>query len=363
MKRIPLVQLGLGGVGRALVRQIVNNRSLHAARLRLRLEYVALTDRDGLIFDPQGVPDEKLLQIVEAKAQGARLQELEGGRSWTCDPELLEGINGESVIVVDVTASEATVPVLLEARRRDWGVVLANKLPLAGPYEVFEKLASSVKTRFETTVAAALPVISTLQTFLLATGDRVLNIRGCVSGTLNLICERLERGEKFSKIVADAKAHGHTEPDPREDLSGRDAARKALILARLLGHRLELSDVEVEPLYPLDWDSLTVEEFLERLSRLDERFSQLSREAQTQKLKPRYIIEVTGSSCRVGLQRLSPDSELLRPSGADSVVVFETERYRQSPLIVRGKGSGPELTASGVLGDILMVICAPALIS
>jgi len=324
--------------------------------LGLRLEYVALADRDGLLFDPQGIPDGKLEKIVEAKARGARLRGLEGGRPWACDPQWLEEIGDENAIVVDVTASEATVPLLLQARRRDWGVVLANKRPLAGSYDVFERLVSSVKTRFETTVAAALPVISTLQTFLLDTGDRVERIRGCVSGTLNLVCERLERGEKFSKIVKDAKAHGHTEPDPREDLSGRDAARKALILARLLGRRLELSDVEVEPLYPSEWDSLTVEEFLERLKQLDERYAQLSREARTKGLKLRYVIEVSERLCRVGLQKLSLGSELLRPSGADSVVIFETDRYYKSPLIVRGAGSGPELTASGVLADILMIV-------
>ena len=357
-RTIPLVQLGLGGVGRALVRQILQTRERHAQALGVRLEYVALADRDGLVLDPKGLSDDKLIQLVEAKGRGRGLRELEGGRPWAADPSLLEEIDAGSGIVVDVTASSETIPLLLQAVERGWGIVLANKLPLAGPYDVFQKLVSSRRTRFETTVAAALPIISTLQTFLLDTGDRVEKIRGCVSGTLNILCQRLERGERLSEIVRDARAHGHTEPDPREDLAGRDAARKALILARLLGYPLELDDVEVEGLYPAEWDALDVETFMERLQELDARYHELAEEARAQGRKLRYVIEVTEGRCRARLESLEPQDELLRPGIADSVVAFYTERYGDGPLIVRGRGSGPELTASGVLADLLMLLPA-----
>lgn len=363
-RTIPLVQLGLGGVGRALVRQILRTRGHHARALGVRWEYVALADRDGLVFDPEGIPDDTLTQIVEAKGRGAKLKALGEGRPWANDPALLDEVevsaHASEAIVVDVTASPETVPLLLRARERGWGVVLANKLPLAGPYDVFEALVTSRRTRFETTVAAALPVISTLRTFLLETGDRILSIRGCVSGTLNLVCERLERGGRFSEIVKDARAHGHTEPDPREDLSGRDAARKALILARLLGRSWELDEVEAEGLYPAEWDALGVEEFLERLPELDARYLQLAQEAREEGQTLRYTIEVSPGGCRTRLERLGPDDELVRPGVADSVVAFYTERYADGPLIVRGKGSGPELTASGVLADLLLLGLDPA---
>jgi homoserine dehydrogenase len=355
VRKIPIVQLGLGGVGQALVRQVVASRERHVKELSMHLEYAALTDRGGLVFDPKGIPDDKLMQLVDAKTRGAKLQELEEGRPWANDPALLDEIDASVAIVVDVTASDETIPLLLRAHERGWGIVLANKLPLAGPYDVFKALVASRKTRFETTVAAALPVISTLQAFLLDTGDRVKKIRGCVSGTLNIICQRLERGEKLSQIVADARTHGHTEPDPREDLAGRDAARKALIVARLLGYPLELRDVKVEPLYPAEWDSLSVEEFMEHLPELDARYRQLAQDARAQGQTLRYVIEVSQGRCRARLERLGPDDELLRPGVADSVVAFYTERYGDSALIVRGKGSGPELTASGVLADVLLV--------
>ena len=352
VREVPLVQLGVGGVGRALLRQILENRARHAEALGVRFLLLGLADRDGFLWEPEGLPDGELARIVEAKAQGGRLRELGRGRAGPLEPERLEEIEGTG-IVVDVTASEGTLPLLLRARGRGWGIVLANKLPLTASYEAFRSLASGGRTRFETTVAAALPVISTLQTFLLDTGDRVRRIRGCVSGTLNLVCERLERGERLSAIVTEARAHGHTEPDPREDLSGRDAARKALILARLLGYPLELSDVEAEGLYPAEWDALGGDEFLARLPELDEEYRGRAEEARARGQRLRYVMDIEEGRCRVGLKALDPEDELLRPGPADSVVAFYTERYGRSPLIVRGKGSGPELTASGVLADLL----------
>lgn len=355
LKNISIVQLGLGGVGRALVRQILANRKYHAEKLSIALQYVALSDRDGALISKQGIPDKQLKKLVEAKEQGIRLRDVEHAQIWDGRASLLDACKDENAIIVDVSASEGTIPLLREARARDLRIVLANKLPLAGPYETFQELTSSRKTRFETTVGAALPVISTLQSFILDTGDSVIRIRGCVSGTLNMVCQRLERTEKLSEIVRDAKAHGHTEPDPREDLAGRDAARKALILARMLGYPLEFKDVHVEALYPPEMNSLTVEEFLAKLNEQDERFLELSRQARAQNRKLRYVIEVADGRCRANLQQLAVDDELLRPSVADSVLAFETARYRDSALIVRGRGSGPELTASGVLADILIL--------
>lgn len=252
-----------------------------------------MRERRTALSNNKGIPDEMLAKLLEAKAQGARLRKLADGRPWDGNESLLDEFHHSQTIIIDVTATDQTVPLLLEARKRNWGIVLANKRPLAGPYEIFHELTSSRLTRFETTVAAALPVIHTLQSFLLDTGDEIKKIRGCVSGTLNIICQRLEQGKKFSDIVRDAKSHGHTEPDPREDLAGRDAARKALILARLLGYPLELNDIEAEPLYPLEMNTLSVEEFLESLPQLDEKFLQLSREVQSQDRKPRYVIEVS----------------------------------------------------------------------
>ena len=355
LKQISIIQLGIGGVGRALVRQILANREHHVKQLNLSLQYTAIADRAGVFSSSKGIADKTLAELVEVKAKGGHLRAAKGGHAWDGNSSLLDRCEAANAIVVDVSASEATVPLLRDARRRDRGIVLANKIPLTGPHKIFQELTSSRKTRFETTVGAALPVISALQSFLLDTGDTVRRIRGCVSGTLNMVCQRLEQGERLSDIVRDAKKHGHTEPDPREDLGGRDAARKALILARMLGYPLEFSDVQVEPLYPPEMDPLSVEEFLATLNQCDEHFLALSHQARAQGHKLRYVIEVAEGRCQAHLEQLAPPDELLRHGVADSVLAFETVRYRDSALIVRGKGSGPELTASGVLADILML--------
>jgi homoserine dehydrogenase len=352
VRTIPIIQFGLGNVGGWLIRHVLALRDYHAQALGLRLEYVAVCDRDGAVVNPGGIPDEQLEATRLAKTRGRRLRELDWGYVQDDLAAIVDVAGTDGTIVVDTTASEATVPALLDARRRGYGVVLANKLPLAGPFDTFRQLTAGRRTRFETTVGAALPVISTLQT-LLDTGDRVDRIQGCLSGTLGFICSKLEMGRPFSAAVRQAKQLGYTEPDPREDLAGNDAARKALILARLLGHHLELADVEVERLYPATLNDLSVDEFLAQVETLDEEFAARAAEARAAGRVLRYVAEVEGGRAHVSLQAVPADSPLARIRSSDSIVVFHTARYADNPLTISGRGAGPEVTAAGVLGDIL----------
>ncbi len=352
MKRIPLIQLGVGNVGRALVEQVVANRAYHTQVLGLRLDYVALVDRDGAVVNTNGLDDEALRAIVQAKAEGTRLRDLETGYLQQNPADIVDVAGDEEAIVIDVTATEATIPALLAALERGYRLVLANKLPLAQSFALFETLTRDRRTRFETTVGAALPVIATLQT-LVDVGDEVRRIQGCLSGTLGFVCAQLEAGIPFSQAVREAKRRGYTEPDPREDLAGSDAARKALILARILGHAIELEDVEIERLYPAEMDALSVEEFLEAIDALDAEYAARAEEAQRSGRALRYVSEVVDGRCRVGLMAVEPDNRLARVLTSDSVVVFETARYADNPLVISGRGAGPDITAAGVLGDVL----------
>ncbi len=339
----PVLILGVGGVGRALVRHIVAARARHAARNRLRLRVVGLVDSRSAVLDQQGFSDEALLAFVACKEQGLPLA--------SENPHWRVADLPARTIVVDTTASEATVPILLEAKARGLGVVLANKLPLAGPLAWWDALADE-RSRWETTCGAALPVISTLDT-LLNSGDDVLRIEGALSGTLGFLAAQLEQGAPFGAAVREAKTKGYTEPDPRQDLSGLDAARKALILARMLGYRLELRDVAVEALYPAEMDALSVEQFLDAVDTLDEpmraRAAALTREGQTL----RYVATIGDGCVRVGLVGVSRESTLGRVHTSDSVVVFHTRDFSDNPLTISGRGAGQAVTASGVLGDIV----------
>jgi aspartokinase/homoserine dehydrogenase 1 len=210
---------------------------------------------------------------------------------------------------------------------------------------------------YETTVGAALPVIETLKN-LVRTGDRVIKIEGAFSGTLGFLCERLTGGEPLSAAVRRAKGLGYTEPHPRDDLSGLDVARKALILARELGLRLDLSDVALSPFVPAEFLAEDdPEKFLQGLERADgdmsARVAAFKAEGKLLRYLARIEPEATGPKITVaplGVDAAHPAATL---RGAEAFVAFHTERYSQFPRVVRGAGAGGDVTAAGVLADIL----------
>ncbi len=344
MRRQDVFLLGLGGVGRSLARQLMAARPAHAARRHVRLDVIGAADSRGAVFQPGGFDDAALAALLGRKERGEAL----GGPPSPL-PEVAARLP-PGAILVDTTATDQVVPVLLAARAAGCGIVLANKLPLAGPLAWYDAIASG-PARWETTVGAAMPVIATLN-YLLDSGDEVRRIEGSLSGTLGFIAAQLEAGVPFGDAVREAKQRGYTEPDPRQDLGGRDAARKALILARMLGGRLEMADVSVESLYPAAMDALTVEEFLREVDALNAPMAARAAALTAGGRRLRYAAVVEGGRCRVELLGADPASKLGGIRASDSVVVFTTRCYRDNPLAVSGRGAGQEVTASGVLGDI-----------
>lgn len=355
MKQVPLIIFGLGNVGRALIQHIVENQVWHATELGVSLDVVGLCDRDGAAI--KGLADEPfsaevLLALIHAKQRGVRLRDLEMGYNQDYLVDILDVAGRDGAIVVDVTAGRETIPALLAARQRDYSLVLANKLPLADQYVLYRQLTAGRRIRFETTVGSALPIIAPLQT-MIDTGDQIRHIQGCLSGTLGFLCWQLEQGQSYSVAVQTAKEQGYTEPDPRQDLGGLDAARKALILARLAGHTLEMEDVQLESLYPAEMDALSVDQFMAATAQLDTGFAQRARQASQADKVLRYVADISADGCRVGLQAVPRESRLGQVRGSDSIVVVHSSRYDENPLTISGRGAGPVITAAGVLGDIL----------
>jgi aspartokinase/homoserine dehydrogenase 1 len=255
-------------------------------------------------------------------------------------------------VLVDATGAHSTLPFVKQALRRGGAAVTPNKRNLAGAQSDFDELVGSGRMYFETTVGAGLPVIRPLQD-LLATGDEVERIEGVFSGTLGFICSELQKGRKFSEIVTEAKAKGFTEPDPRDDLSGMDVARKVIILARLMGRRLEPEAVKLEGLYPDRFDQLSVEEFMKELPSLDAEYARRHEEAAARGLVLRYVATVTPTEATVGLLPVDSSTDIGQLSGPDNIVVIQTKRYHDNKLVVKGPGAGAEVTAAGVFADIL----------
>ncbi|HXW04868.1 MAG TPA: hypothetical protein VD833_06540, partial [Vicinamibacterales bacterium] len=255
--------------------------------------------------------------------------------------------------IVDVT-SEETGDLLRLALSHGFDLVLANKKPLAGSWESYQALvegstARGRRIRYEATVGAGLPIIDTYHK-LAETGDRVLRIDGCVSGTLMYVASAISSGRPFSAAVREAVERGYAEPDPRDDLSGRDAARKALILARLLGYRGPAPTPD--DLVPRPLRTLPRAAFLKRLPSVDAEWaSRVEREAARGRVL-RYVVTATPRHVSARLTAVPVDSPIGSLQGTRNLIQFTTRRYRAEPLVVSGPGAGPEVTAAGILNDI-----------
>lgn len=216
-------------------------------------------------------------------------------------------------------------------------------------------ISDSRRIRFESTVGAGLPVIASV-TRVLSSGDPIYQIIGSLSGTLGYVMSELEDGKLFSSVVQEAKRLGYTEPDPRDDLGGMDVARKALILARLLGQSINLEDIKLDSLYPEDMGpkSMSIDEFMSHgLPLLDRDIGEKVKVASSKGNVLRYVCLVEGSRCQVGLQELPKDSPLGRLRGSDNVVELYSRCYKAAPLVIQGAGAGNDSTAAGVLADIV----------
>jgi aspartokinase/homoserine dehydrogenase 1 len=352
-ERMELLLLGFGQIGRALASLLGQ-----VERSNLSLRVVAVIDRSGFVFDPKGISARRLAALAGAKHKGRRLADLPDGSPASAD-EAVAHIAGYALtrpVLVDLTADD-TAGALQHALTHGMDLVLANKRPLADKRAVSDALWQTARARgrrilHEATVGAGLPIIDTYHK-LVESGDRVARIEGLLSGTLGYVLSEVSDGVPFSRAVRSAMDKGYTEPDPREDLSGMDVARKALILARLLGYPGELSRNAVESLVPKWARTLTLEEFVTRLKELDAPWKRRVEAAAAKDAVLRYVALVTPARIVVGVRSVPRTSPFAAIKGSDNQLVFTTARYKANPLVITGPGAGAEVTAAGVLNDIL----------
>ncbi len=347
MRRLEIVQLGLGHVGRAVVQIVLEERKRWLERSGIEVRYHAVSDTSGALLGEESLP-----QAIRLKEEGGKLAEL--------GVEPLEGVldsqpePGFTRVVVDVAVHGGTFDLDLLGIRGGAFLVLSNKGPLSGSTAQYRKLRRMVPDRLwhEATVGAGMPIISTIGG-LLQTGDEILEIQASPSGTLGFVMSAVEAGRSFSEAVREAVDLHYAEPDPRDDLSGLDVARKAIILARMMGRVIEPGEIPYESLVPEGLEDVPLDEFMERLPEHDEAFA--ARLLGVEELHMlRYLVRIPQEGAiTVGLQDTPVESPFGPIHGPENVFDFRTRRYSDVTLTLRGPGAGPERTASGVVWDLL----------
>ena len=353
--QLSVLLVGKGVVGGSLLQQIDRQNLTLGREHDVQVRLVGLGSSRGAIFDAEGLPPpDAIAQLEKMLAAGKAAKDI---------GSLLKKLSQlPNPVLVDCSGAAGMEKVYRAAFAHGINVVSANKQPLALPTAERAALLNEARKHFrayhyETTVGAALPVIETLKN-LVRTGDHVITIEGAFSGTLGFLCDRLVQGDALSAAVRQARELGYTEPHPRDDLSGLDVARKAVILARELGLKVELGDVALEPFVPAEHlREDDPEKFLQTLTKLDASIAARVAASKAHGKLPRYLARITpgaaGAKVTVGPVEVDAAHPAASLRGSEAFVAFHTERYREYPLVVRGAGAGGEVTAAGVLADIL----------
>lgn len=349
-----LALVGPGTVGSALLEQ-------------LRIEIPNLHSRYGIDVQVHGITNSRTMLLsrndrpLDLGAWQGSLLEDGADASLGVMTEHLKASKVTHRAVIDCTASDFVPRFYTRWLEQGIHVITPNKRLNSGRYANYaavKALQRSHKSHYmyEGTVGAGLPVISTLKA-LLDTGDQVERIEGIFSGTLSFIFNELQPGRSFSEVVSGAKRRGFTEPDPRDDLSGMDVTRKVVTLARECGATVELSDVATESLVPQGLRSPDIDSqaFLEQLPKFDRELDEKLREAEAAGEVLRYVGSYDAESgvCSAGLRRYRKSHPFAQLTGTENIISFTTMRYSNPPLIVRGPGAGPAVTAAGVFADIV----------
>jgi aspartokinase/homoserine dehydrogenase 1 len=356
VRSVNLFLMGTGLIGGTLLDQIAEHREVLARDHRVRINLVGAANSRSMIFAPEGMNPKEVKTLLKNSA----LQEPAQAFSLPVFIDTMRTLNLPNVAFCDCTADDAVAAQYAAILQASIPIVTPNKRANSGSFAYYNKLISYSRERsipylYEVTVCAGLPVISSLRDLFLS-GDKVRRIEAAVSGTLSYIFNNYDGSKSFSALVREAKAKGYTEPDPRDDLNAMDAARKALILARECGIPLEFSSVVIEPLLPKAcFDAPNVDAFFAELEKADADFEKRRAEAAAAGKALRYIAVIENGSARLSLRAEPGNSPFRSLVDADNMVVITSERYCALPMVIKGPGAGAQVTAGGVLADIVRI--------
>ncbi|OOQ61269.1 bifunctional aspartate kinase/homoserine dehydrogenase I [Mucilaginibacter pedocola] len=343
--------LGTGNIGKTLFKQLAANADFLQNNNGIQVKVAGISNTRKMVFNSDGLSldtweDDLQQSMTEADLQGFI--------------DKMKEMNLPNCVFIDNTASPKPIGFYEQVFKANVSVVTCNKIGNSADYAQYKTFRDTARTHgvdffYETNVGAGLPIIRTLKD-LMSSGDRVQRIEAILSGTISYIFNYFKGDVSFHDVVKDAQDKGYTEPDPRDDLSGKDFMRKMLILARDAGYQMEASDVQIDAILPQSClEAQTVEDFYAALKAEDAFFANLKATAEKDKKVLRYIGKLEDGKASITLQMVDENHPFYMLSGSDNIISFTTDRYKERPLVVKGPGAGAEVTAAGVYADLINV--------
>ncbi|WP_343126666.1 bifunctional aspartate kinase/homoserine dehydrogenase I [Buchnera aphidicola] len=351
IKKIHIFLIGIGNIGSTLLKQInIQKESLKKKNIKIYVHLISNSKK--FLFHQNHIKNCNLHIFKKKSLKKFNLKKI---------LNLPKDFNIPNPIFVDCTSSLEIAKNYIKIFKKGFHIVSANKKSNTINFTEYQKIHNTsfiYKKNFfyETHVGAGLPIIKNLKNLLL-TGDKLEKFYGILSGSMSYIFGLLENGFSFSKAVKNAKKLGYTEPDPREDLSGIDIARKLLIIAREIGYSLELSDIKIEKILPKEILKLTdIKQVMLQLTTLDSLFFKKYKKAQKNKKVLRFVGSITNKgTCKVKIKYISKKNPLHKIKNGENIFIFYTKYYSPIPLILRGYGAGKNVTAAGIFSDVLNI--------